>query len=85
MDSPGKDKHTGPNAYRDCKVFTEGLPKHRCYHQSCNIEVKNADKLLKERFGFQANQKHDILTIESGIILRNWTISTQRMMKGMSS
>ena len=30
---------------------------------------------------FRLNPKYGILMIESGIILRNWTISTQKMMR----
>ena len=57
VECPGKENHTGKNSDRDCKVFTEGSPKLYCFHQSCDMEVKKANVLLKSSFRTQSKPK----------------------------
>lgn len=52
---PGEDLHTSQNGERDCKVWLDGAPTIRCFHQHCGEQVKDAASELRREI-YKARQ-----------------------------
>lgn len=48
---PGKARHTGENADRDCEVHLDGAPTIHCFHNSCHPVVEAMNRELRSQIG----------------------------------
>ena len=48
---PGQHLHTAGNGERDCKIFLDGAPTIKCFHESCHGILKGVNRELRARVG----------------------------------
>ena len=59
---PGKARHTGENADRDCGVHLDGAPTIHCFHNSCRPVVEAMNRELRSQIGKVEASEHVIIT-----------------------
>lgn len=48
---PGIQHHTGKNHRQDCRVYLDDVPTVDCFHESCQDEIREANRTLRSLIG----------------------------------